>query len=149
MYQDEETTQVPVELLDCQPAPGWALIRPDEKTDMTKGGIILPSGKTNMTGIRTGRVVAVGEPRQLEFGGTESVRCEPGNTVLFGDQRALMVHYEGTPHLLLKHTDVIARVKCAEKKYEEPAPGARLRLATEPVFNGLDVPPDLPRPFRN
>ena len=142
VMSNQEPYIIPPELLDCQPSPGWALVKPDEKTDMTTGGLLIAGadGQQVASALRTGRVVAMGKPRTLEFGGTDELRCEVGNTVFYSSDGSALVHLEGTEHHLVKHPAILAQVKVATKKWVTPTPSTPLHIAGPGALDNIPSP---------
>lgn len=143
---DEITRPIPPELDDCTPSPGWALIKPLQRTG-TRGGVLLatPDGDAEvLTGIRVGRVVRMGEPRQLEFGGMEAVRCVVGNAVLYDASKGLIeVNMDGQEHHLIRHMAIAAQCKAPDDLYKIPERPVRLEITSPEALESV-----LPRPLR-
>lgn len=144
--REEITRPIPPELDDCKPSPGWALLKPLQRTG-TRGGLLLPTDHGDaeiLTGIRVGRVARMGPPRQLEFGGLEAVRCSEGNTVLYDASKGLIeVNMEGTEHHLVRHMAIAAECKASGDLYKIPEPPVRLEITSE-----AELEARLPSPLR-
>jgi co-chaperonin GroES (HSP10) len=140
MSENESSVYVP-ELTECCPARGWLLVKPDEKTNMTTGGIILPGGGEGVGTYRTGLVVAVGGPIKLDSGGYTDMPCDAGDSVLFTDGAAAPVSIGGEEHFLIRNVMVLARAKKAPRRIIKTA---NLKELLAPVeYNGGH-----PRPIR-
>lgn len=83
-----------------------------QKEEKTEGGLILLNEGTEQS-LRTdmAKVVAIGEGRRLNNGQllTPSVRI--GDQVLYNKYAGTEIQYDNKKYLLLKETDILARVK--------------------------------------
>ncbi len=86
------------------------IIKPDEISDMTKGGIIIPE-----TGDKppheTGTIVAVGEGRKTSKGKIIPMRVKVGDKVLFAPYGPLKMEVDGVLYLSMLEENLLAIIK--------------------------------------
>ncbi|MCD5390475.1 co-chaperone GroES [candidate division NPL-UPA2 bacterium] len=94
-----------------QPLGDRVLVRPLEKEEKTKGGIVLPD--TAKEKPQEGEVVAVGSGRVLENGKTIPIEVKKGDKVLFGKYSGTEVKVEEKEeeHLIMREEDILAIIK--------------------------------------
>ena len=88
------------------PLGDGVLIRPQVREDKTRGGIFLPD--TVKEKPQEGIVVAVGPGRRNEKGERIAMQVEVNQTVLYAKYAGTEVSLDGTDHLLLKESDILA-----------------------------------------
>ena len=134
---------LPPDLQSLEPGPGWVLLKPLHRTG-THGGVLLSSGTELATYIRVGSVVDVGPPRQLEFGGTETVRCAKGDTVLYDASKGgFDVNIQGEEHKMVRYVAIGGPCTVAGDVYaakERPRVEAILGAFARDVANGAPLP---------
>jgi chaperonin GroES len=92
-----------------RPLGDKVLIKRLEAEEKTTGGILLPDSAKEKP--KKGKVIAVGEGRQLESGEKAPFQVKEGNTVLFGSYAGTEVTVDGEEYLLMSETEVLAIVK--------------------------------------
>lgn len=83
-----------------------------QKEETTKGGLILLNEGTEQS-LRTdmARVVAIGEGRILNNGQLLAPSVRVGDEVLYNKYAGTEVQYNNKKYLLLKETDILARIR--------------------------------------
>jgi len=82
------------------------LVKPLEKEEKTKGGIVLPD--TAKEKPQEGEVIAIGTGRKLEDGKTVPLEVKKGDKVLFSKYGGTEVKLDGEEHLIMKEDDILA-----------------------------------------
>lgn len=83
-----------------------------QKEEKTEGGLILLNEGTEQS-LRTdmARVVAIGEGRMLNNGQLLTPSVNVGDQVLYNKYAGTEIQFDNKKYLLLKETDILARVK--------------------------------------
>lgn len=83
-----------------------------QKEEKTEGGLILLNEGTEQS-LRTdmAKVVAIGEGRRLNNGQLLTPSVRVGDQVLYNKYAGTEIQYDNKKYLLLKETDILARVK--------------------------------------
>jgi chaperonin GroES len=89
-----------------KPLGDKVLIKRLEAEEKTAGGIVLPD--TAKEKPKQGKVVAVGDGRQLESGKKAPFQVSVGDVVLFGSFAGTEVTVEGEEYLLMSEEDILA-----------------------------------------
>jgi len=89
-----------------RPLGDKVLIKRLEAEEKTAGGIVLPD--TAKEKPKQGKVVAVGDGRQLESGEKADFQVKVGDTVLFGSFAGTEVTIEGEEYLLMSEDEILA-----------------------------------------
>ncbi|NOX97140.1 MAG: co-chaperone GroES [Nitrospirae bacterium] len=92
-----------------QPLGDRVLVKPMEKEEKTKGGILLPD--TAKEKPQEGEVIAVGPGRMLKDGKTVPLEVKKGDKVLFSKYGGTEVKVDGDEHLIMKEEDILAIIK--------------------------------------
>lgn len=82
------------------------LIERVEAKDRTEGGIVLPDSAKEKP--RKGKVVALGEGREVEPGETVPFQVQEGDEVLFESYAGNEITFEGREYMLMSEEDIIA-----------------------------------------
>jgi chaperonin GroES len=77
-----------------------------EAEEKTPGGIVLPD--TAKEKPKKGKVIAVGDGKQLESGEKAPFQVSKGDTVLFGSFAGTEVTVDGEEYLLMSEEDILA-----------------------------------------
>lgn len=85
------------------------LVKPIEREEMTKSGIVLPD--TAKEKPMEGTVLAVGPGRVLDDGRKEPMEVKVGDKVLYAKYAGTEVKLDGEDHLILRESDVLAIVE--------------------------------------
>ncbi len=96
-------------MAEIQPLGDRVLIKRLEAEEKTAGGIVLPD--TAKEKPKQGRVVALGNGRQLDSGEVAPLQLSEGDTVLFGSFAGTEVTVEGEEYLLMSESDVLAIIE--------------------------------------
>lgn len=91
-----------------QPNVGKILVVLDQESGKSSGGIIIPAS-ADVSGVKQGRVVAVG-PTRLVDGLPTALVLEVGDRVLLDPLGATKLKVDGVEQLLLRCEDVVGRV---------------------------------------
>lgn len=137
---EPEIYVIPPELDEHEPAPGWILIKPHDEVDQTTGGIVIardPNGPQNMTSIRTGDVIAIGEPQHNQVPRNVKV----GECATFNITQSLDLHIKGELHVQIPYAQLLGRSKPSEVRHVLPPSGDALVIAQNiPPTNGNGLP---------
>ena len=95
--------------MNIKPLDDRVVIEPLEAEDKTEGGIVLPDTAKEKS--IKGKVVAVG-PGVLTEGGTRAeMSLKKGDLVIFGKFSGNEYKREGKEYLIMKESDVLAKMK--------------------------------------
>ncbi len=89
-----------------RPLGDRVLVRPSEKEEMTKSGIVLPD--TVKEKPQEGEVVAVGPGKVGEDGKRLPMEVKEGDKVLFAKYAGTEVKLDDQEYLILRDTDILA-----------------------------------------
>ncbi len=81
------------------------VVRPQEREEMTKSGIVLPD--TAKEKPQQGTVIAVGNGKVLESGERQPMEVQEGQTVLFAKYAGTEFSLEDEDVLILRESDVL------------------------------------------
>jgi len=96
------------EKASIRPLDDRIVIEPLEKEEKTSGGIFLPD--TAKEKPQRGRVIAVGPGKMLDDGERAHMCVSAGDLVLFAKYGGTEVRVEGKDLIILRETDVLARI---------------------------------------
>ena len=91
------------------PLADGVLIRPEVREEKTRGGIILPD--TAKEKPQEGIVVAVGAGRRNDKGERVAMELKVQQKVLYAKYAGTEVSIDGTDHLLLRESDILAVIE--------------------------------------
>jgi chaperonin GroES len=94
---------------NIKPLADRVLVRPAEREEVTKGGIVLPD--TAKEKPQMGKVLAVGSGRLLENGERQALEVKEGDTILFSKYAGTEIKVEGETLLLISDRDILAIVE--------------------------------------
>lgn len=94
---------------NIKPLADRVLVRPVEREERTKGGILLPD--TAKEKPQLGKVLAVGAGRMLENGQRQPLDVKEGDTVLFSKYAGTELKVDGEEMLLIGERDILAVVE--------------------------------------
>lgn len=110
--------------MDLQPLGDRLIVEASEGEDVTAGGIVLPD--TAQEKPQRGRVLAVGPGSLNEKGERVPLDVEAGGEIIFSKYDGTDVALEGEDYLILRESDVLAKVVRAKvKKSTKKLAGAR------------------------
>ena len=84
------------------------LVRPAEKEEARRSGIIIPD--TAKEKPQEGKVVAVGQGKVSDEGKTLPMQVKAGDTILFGKYSGTEITVDDVDHLILHQDDILAIV---------------------------------------
>lgn len=84
------------------------LVRPNEKDETRKSGIIIPD--TAKEKPQEGKVVAVGKGKASDEGKLLPMEVKPGDTVLYGKYSGTEIKLDDVDHLILHQDDILGIV---------------------------------------
>ncbi|NUN48761.1 MAG: co-chaperone GroES [Candidatus Brocadiae bacterium] len=85
------------------------LVERIEAEGKTKGGIVIPDSAKEKP--KQGKVVALGEGRQLENGKRVPFQVQSGDLVLFASYAGTEVKVEGRDYLIMAEEDILAIIQ--------------------------------------
>ncbi|MHC4481756.1 MAG: co-chaperone GroES [Planctomycetota bacterium] len=85
------------------------LIKRLEAEEKTAGGIVLPDAAQEKP--QKGKVIGLGDGRQLESGEKAPFQVKEGDTVLFGSFAGTEVTVEGEEYVLMSEEDILAIIE--------------------------------------
>lgn len=97
-----------------QPLSDRVLVKQDEASDTTRGGLIIPDQAKQKP--KEGVVVSVGPGKVLENGHIIPMTVGEGDRVVFASYAGQEVELDGEAFLLLTQDEILARVKRKEDK---------------------------------
>ncbi|HEY8347594.1 MAG TPA: co-chaperone GroES [Symbiobacteriaceae bacterium] len=100
---------VAVSSANIKPLADRVLVRPQEREERTKGGIVLPD--TAKEKPQMGKVLAVGPGRLLESGQRVAMEVKEGDTILFSKYAGTEIKVDGEELLLINERDILAIVE--------------------------------------
>lgn len=90
------------------PLADRVLIKPIPKEEMSKGGLVLPD--TTKEKPQEGEVVAVGPGRVTDEGKRVAIDLKTGDRVIYAKYAGTDIKLEDDEYLILRDTDVLARI---------------------------------------
>ena len=93
--------------IKIQPLADRVMIRPIEREEVTKGGIVLPD--TAKEKPQEGEVVAVGQGRVSDDGKRISMDVKVGDTVIYAKYGGTEIKVEGEDMVILRESDILAK----------------------------------------
>jgi chaperonin GroES len=94
---------------NIKPLGDRVLVKPVEREERTKGGILLPD--TAKEKPQMGKVLAVGSGRLLENGQRQPLDVKEGDTILFSKYAGTEIKVDGEELLLIGERDILAIVE--------------------------------------
>ena len=93
-----------------QPLADRLVVKPTEREEVTKGGIVLPD--TAKEKPQEGKIVAVGKGKILESGNTQAPEVKVGDKVLYGKYSGNEITTkDGEELLIMREEDILAIIK--------------------------------------
>ena len=84
------------------------MVKPVERQEMTKGGIVLPD--TAKEKPQEGEVVAVGPGRVTDEGKRITMEVKVGDRVLFAKYAGTEIKEDGVDYVILSERDILAKI---------------------------------------
>jgi chaperonin GroES len=104
-----EQSPVEVERMNLKPLGDRLIVEPLEEEQTTIGGIVLPD--TALEKPQRGNVIAAGPGvRSQDTGEVIPMDVSEGDTVVFSKYGGTEIRIEGTDYLILRESDVLAKV---------------------------------------
>jgi chaperonin GroES len=91
---------------NLKPLGDRVIVKPKEKEDMTKSGIVLPDTASEKP--QEGSVLAVGPGRVLDNGKRVELDVKTGDKVLFAKYAGTEVKLDGEEYLVIREADLLA-----------------------------------------
>ncbi len=92
--------------LNLKPLADRVIVKPMEKEEKTKGGIIVPD--TAKEKPIEGTIVAIGPGKVTEDGKQVKLEVKEGDKVLYGKYSGTEVTVEGEEYLIMRESDIFA-----------------------------------------
>jgi chaperonin GroES len=89
-----------------KPLGDRVIVKPKEKEDVTKSGIVLPDSASEKP--QEGSVLAVGPGRVLDNGKRVEMDVKTGDKVLFAKYAGTEVKLDGEEYLVIRESDLLA-----------------------------------------
>jgi chaperonin GroES len=107
--QEERTLAKAAVETKLRPLGDRVVIKPSEREEVTKSGIVLPD--TAKEKPQEGTIVAAGPGRILDDGKRESMDVKKGDKVLYAKYAGTEFKIEGDELLIVKQSDILAVVE--------------------------------------
>jgi chaperonin GroES len=91
---------------NLKPLGDRVIVKPKEKEDVTKSGIVLPDSASEKP--QEGSVLAVGPGRVLDNGKRVEMDVKTGDKVLFAKYAGTEVKLDGEEYLVIRESDLLA-----------------------------------------
>jgi chaperonin GroES len=92
--------------MNIKPLGERVLVKPSQKEEKTKSGIVLPD--TAKEKPQEGEIVAVGEGKKTDDGKVIPLAVKVGDKVLYGKYSGTEVTVEGQEYLFMREDDILA-----------------------------------------
>jgi chaperonin GroES len=90
-----------------EPLGDRLVVRPIEREEVTKGGIVLPD--TAKERPQEGEVIAVGSGRRTEEGKVIPMEIKVGDTVIYAKYGGTEIKVDGEEVIILREADILAK----------------------------------------
>ncbi len=94
--------------MDLKPLEDRVVVKALEADEKTAGGIIIPDNAKEKP--QKGEVVAVGPGKFSDQGARMEMSLKKGEKVLYGKYSGTEVTVDGTEYLIMRESDVLARI---------------------------------------
>ncbi len=94
--------------MNLEPMADRVILKPIEREEVTKGGIVLPD--TVKERPQEGEVVAVGPGRLSEDGKRIPLEVKKGDRVIYSKFAGTELKYEDEDYLVLRESDILAKL---------------------------------------
>ncbi len=92
--------------VDIRPLGDRVLVQRVEAEEKTAGGILLPDSAKEKP--KEGKIISLGEGKQLDSGERSTFSVKKGNRVLFSSYAGTEVKYGGEEYLIMREEDILA-----------------------------------------
>ncbi len=94
--------------VNIKPLADRVIVKPIEKEEVTKGGIVLPD--TAREKPQEGKIIAVGPGRMGEDGKRIPLDVKVGDRVVYAKYAGVELKYEDEDYLVLRESDILAKL---------------------------------------
>jgi chaperonin GroES len=94
--------------VNIKPLADRVIVKPIEKEEVTKGGIVLPD--TAKEKPQEGEIIAVGPGRMGEDGKRIPLDVKVGDRVVYAKYAGTELKYEDEDYLVLRESDILAKL---------------------------------------
>jgi len=94
--------------ISIKPLGNRIVVEPIEEEEITAGGIVLP--ETAKEKPQKGKVLAVGPGERTDEGEYMPLEVKDGDTVLFAKYSGTEIKYDGKQLLIMRETDILAKL---------------------------------------
>ena len=91
--------------VSIRPLGDRVLVQRVEAEDKTAGGILLPESAKEKP--KEGKIISIGEGRQLDTGERSTFSVKSGDRVLFSSYAGTEIKYQGDEYLIMKEEDIL------------------------------------------
>jgi len=95
--------------MKIEPLDDRIVVEPLEAEEKTRGGIVLPD--TAKEKPQKGKVISVGPGRVTDEGKRIAPSVKKGDTVVYAKYGGTEIEIDGTEYMILRESDVLAKVK--------------------------------------
>lgn len=95
--------------MNIRPLGDRVVIRPMERDEVTKSGIVLPD--TAREKPQEGEIIAVGTGRLLESGTRQPLEVKVGDKAMYAKYAGTEIKIDGEDFLILRESDILALLK--------------------------------------
>ena len=99
--------------LKLRPLADRVVVKPVERDEMTKSGILLPD--TAKEKPQEGEVIAVGNGKRLEDGKVVPLDVKVGDRILFGKYSGSDIKLDGDEYMIMREDEVLGVLDAAPK----------------------------------
>jgi chaperonin GroES len=94
--------------LNLEPLSDRVIVKPTEREEVTKGGIVLPD--TAKERPQEGEIIAIGPGRLSEDGKRIPIEVKVGDRVLYAKYAGTELKRDDEEYLVLRESDILAKV---------------------------------------
>jgi len=94
--------------VNIRPLADRVLVQRVEAEDKTAGGILLPESAKEKP--KEGRIIALGDGKQLDNGERTTFAVKAGDRVLFSSYAGTEIKFEGEEYLIMREDDILGIV---------------------------------------
>jgi chaperonin GroES len=95
--------------MKIRPLGDRVIVKPVEKTEEKRGGIIIPD--TAKEKPQEGEVIAVGSGKVTEDGKTLAMEVKVGNRILYGKYSGTEIKIDGLEYLIMHQDDILGIIE--------------------------------------
>ena len=94
--------------IKLQPLADRVVVKPIEREEVTRGGIVLPDTAKEKPMI--GKVVACGDGKLLDSGKRGTMSVKKGDSVIFGKYSGSDIEVDGVEYKIMRETEILGIV---------------------------------------